>query len=161
MPTASSSAYNCGQAAACSLLSFAGAIVADPDAEQARTVMTAIEGEHPPDNFGGWFGTSRRRVERICRTHGVELTEVCGEDQLRASLAADRPVLVMVETDGQPFWRWRIPAGHWMLAYGFDSDHIFLTNWGGPMPWDEFRRRWNGLVPRMISMRNIGLTAAP
>lgn len=82
--------FNCGQAAACSLLSFAGALTTDLDTDQARTAMTAIEDAHPPDNVGGWFGTSRRRVERICRTHGIEVEEVAGEDELRASLAAAR-----------------------------------------------------------------------
>lgn len=152
--------FNCGQAAACSLLSFAGALTTDLDTDQARTAMTAIEDAHPPDNVGGWFGTSRRRVERICRTHGIEVEEVAGEDELRASLAAGRPVIVMVGTDGRRLLKWRAPAGHWMLAYGFDDRQIFLTNHSAPgMPWDEFRRRWRGLVPRLISMRNVGLAA--
>src|SRR5438552_13550543 len=90
--------FNCGQAAACSLLSFAGALAAEPPTEHAQDAMTTIESEHPPDNLGGWFGTSRRRVERICRKHGIELDEVVGEDELRAFLGMGRPVLVMVET---------------------------------------------------------------
>ena len=53
-----------------------------------------------------------------------------------------------------------MPAGHWMLAYGSDDQQIFLTNWSAPgMSWDEFRYWWNGIVPRAIGMRNMGLTA--
>lgn len=152
--------FNCGQAAACSLLSFAGVLVAEPDPAVARTLMMAVEEANPPDNFGGWFGTSRRRVERICRRHGMELEVVRGEDELRASLAAGRPAIVMLGTEGPRLWKWHAPAGHWMLAYGFDDRQIFLTNWSSPaMPWDEFRRWWRAIVPRMISMRNIGLVA--
>jgi hypothetical protein len=152
--------FNCGQAAACSLLSFAGALVAEPDPALARTLMTAIEEANPPDNFGGWFGTSRRRVERICRRYGIELDVVAGEEELRASLAACRPAIVMLGTEGPRVLRWRAPAGHWMLAYGFDDSQIFLTNHSEPgMPWDEFRRGWSQLVPRLISMCRVGLAA--
>jgi len=153
--------FNCGQAAACSMLAFVGAIANDLDSENARSTMTAIEDAHPPDNLGGWLGTSRRRVERICRRHGIELGEIDGEDALRESLAAGRPVLVMLQTDGARFWKWRIPAGHWMLAYGYDERQIFFTNNGGcGMTWEEFRSRWNAIIPRCIRMRNVGLAAA-
>jgi Butirosin biosynthesis protein H, N-terminal len=152
--------FNCGQAAACTLLTHHGPFPAEPDAELARAVMTAVEAEHPPDNAGGWFGTSRRRVERICRTHGIELEEVAGEAELRERLAEGRPVIVVVQTEGPRFWGWHAPAGHWMVAYGYDDRHVFLTNYApSGMPWDEFRRRWGAFVPRLISMRNTGLTA--
>jgi hypothetical protein len=150
--------FNCGQAAACSLLSFAGVLTGDPNGDVARSIMTEIEDRHPPDNIGGWFGTSRRRVERICRSHGVMIDEVDGEDELRDHLAAGRPVVLMIGTEGPRIWKWRAPAGHWVLAYGFDDKQIFLTNWSSPgMPWPEFRRWWGALVPRFISMRNLGL----
>lgn len=152
--------FNCGQAAACTFLTHCGAFSGGLVAELAHAVMTAVEAEHPPDNAGGWFGTSRRRVERICRTHGFELEEVDGEAELRDRIAEGRPVIVMVGTEGPRIWKWHAPAGHWMVAYGYDDDQIFLTNYGAPgMPWDEFRERWGALVPRLISMRNTGLTA--
>jgi hypothetical protein len=152
--------FNCGQAAACSLLAFVGAIATDLDAEVARLAMTAVEGEHPPDNLWGWFGTSRRRVERICHRHGVDLAAVAGEEALRRSLAMKRPVMVMIQTDGSRFLKWRIPGGHWMLAYGCDDRQVFFTNNSGcGMSWAEFRDRWHALVPRLVGMRNVGLAA--
>ena len=153
--------FNCGQAAACTFLVHHGALPEELDPELGRAVMTAVEGAHPPDNAAGWFGTSRRRVERICRTHGVEVEEVGGEEELRRRLDEGRPVIVMVGTDGPRLWKWRAPAGHWMVAYGYDDRQVFLTNHAAPgMRWDEFRRRWTAFVPRLISMRNVGLTAA-
>jgi hypothetical protein len=150
--------FNCGQAAACTFLTHHELLPADPDGETARCVLTEVEGLHPPDNAGGWFGTSRRRVERICRTHGIEPDRVAGEAELRASLAAGRPVIVMVGTRGPRVWKWNAPAGHWMVAYGYDDHQIFLTNNDTPgMPWAEFRRWWGGLVPRVIGMCNAGL----
>ncbi len=146
--------FNCGQAAACTLLTHFHAI------PPAADLMAAVEAAHPPDNLGGWFGTSRRQVERICRSRAIELEEIHGEDELRATLSAGRPAAVMVELPGPMIWRWRAPVGHWMVAYGFDEQQIYLSNFGSPgMPWDDFRRAWAGLVPRLISMRNTGLVA--
>jgi hypothetical protein len=149
--------FNCGQAAACTLLAHCGAATV-ADVETACSLMGAIEEAHPPDNFGGWFGTSRRRVERICHAHGIQLEEVSSEAELRAALVADRPVAVLVQLPGPKVWGFRIPVGHWMVAYGYDEDQIFLTNYDSPgMPWDDFRRAWGGLLGRFMSMRNTGL----
>jgi hypothetical protein len=151
--------YNCGQAAACTLLTHSQATSAT-DPETACALMAAVEAAHPPDNLGGWFGTSRRRVERICQSRGIDLDEVNGEDELRAALAVGRPVAVMVELPGPKVWKWQLPVGHWMVAYGYDDRQVFLSNCGSPgMSWDEFRRAWGGLVPRLISMRHTGLVA--
>src|SRR5687768_6151974 len=88
---------NCGQAAACTLLVHHGAVPACSDPEAACALMAAVEEAHPPDNLFGYFGTSRRRVERICQAHGIALAELSGEDELRSALAAGRPVAVMVQ----------------------------------------------------------------
>jgi hypothetical protein len=45
-----------------------------------------------------------------------------------------------------------LPGGHWMVAYGFNEEHVYLSNWG-KMTWDEFRRHWDSLVPSLIQMR--------
>jgi hypothetical protein len=151
--------YNCGQAAACTLLTHCEALSA-ADAEAACALMAAVEEAHPPDNLGGWFGTSRRRVERICQGHGIELEEVHGEDALREALTAGRPVAVMAELPGPKVWKWQVPVGHWMVAYGYDSRRVYLSNYDSAgMTWDDFRRAWGGLVPRLISMRHTGLVA--
>ena len=149
--------FNCGQAAACTLLTHCG-VAAVTDAETAAGLMAAIEQGHPPDNLGGWLGTSRRRVERICEAHGIKLVEVTSEAELRSALAEERAVALLVQLPGRQVWGFQLPVGHWMVAYGFDDRQIFLTNYSEPgMPWDEFRRRWSGLLPRLIGMRNVGL----
>ena len=93
--------FNCGQAAACTLFAFCeGSTPADADA--AGALMSAVEEAHPPDNLFGWFGTSRRRVERICLSRGIELGEIEGEVELRAALGASgRPMALMVELPGR------------------------------------------------------------
>lgn len=152
--------FNCGQAAACTFLTFQRVYPGDHDPEQARQIMQRIEEHHPPDNFSGWFGTSRRRVERILRTANLPIEQVDGEDDLKSAIRNRQPVIVMCGVDGPKILgRWRAPAGHWMVVYGYDASNVFLTNWSGPsMTWDEFRRAWGALIPRVISMWNKGLT---
>jgi len=68
---------NCGQAAAATFLTFQGRLA--PGAERAHQVMAEIERHYPPDNLGGVFGTSRRRVIRICKAFGQEVWPIQGE----------------------------------------------------------------------------------
>lgn len=62
----------------------------------------------------------------------------------------------MLGVPGGQFLRWELPGGHWMVACGFDQEHVYLTNWG-KMTWMDFEARWNKLVPRLINMRGTGL----
>lgn len=150
--------FNCGQAAACTMLTYCKALPESQQEEAARLSMTTIEHLHPPDNMGGWFGTSRRRVERILRSHDISFEAIHGEEALRQALSVGRPVIVMVGTEGPKIWKWHAPSGHWIVLYGYDDERVYCTNWNGSgIPWEEFRRRWKGVVPRVISMRNIGL----
>jgi hypothetical protein len=147
---------NCGQAAAATFLTFHGKLTPCP--ERAQEVMTDIERDFPPDNIGGMFGTSRRRVIRICKAFGQEVEPVDGELELKASLSRGQPVIVMLSVSGGQFLGFDLPGGHWMVAYGHDAEHVYLSNWG-KMPWPEFRAGWAALVPRLVGMRFRGLTA--
>lgn len=146
--------FNCGQAAACTLLTHYGKLNAEAD------IMPEVEHEYPPDNLGGWFGTSRRRVEQVCRGFGVPTEAIEGEAELRLSLEQRRPVIVMLGVPGKKVLGITMPMGHWMVAYGFDDENVYLSN-HGCMPWVEFRFGWHGLVPWLIRMNNRGLVARP
>jgi hypothetical protein len=145
---------NCGQAAAATMLTHEG--VLPPSVQTATRVMRAIENTHPPDNLLGWFGTSRRCVNRICKAHGVELTAIDGEQALKRELDRANPVIVMLAVAGGKFLGFDLPGGHWMVAYGYDDENVYLTNCG-TMTWPEFRAGWDALVPRLIQMRRRGL----
>ena len=121
--------FNCGQAAACTILTLCEVLPPPPSDEAARLSMMSIEAQHPPDNLGGWFGTSRRRVERILRSHDIPFKAIHGEANLRETLAEGRPVMVMIGTEGPKVWKWHAPAGHWIVLYGFDEDRVYCTNW--------------------------------
>jgi len=148
---------NCGQAAAATLLTHLGKFA--PLADQARQVMHLLEKTFPPDNFFGLLGTSRRRVERICRANGAPVRPVVGRDALCARLRAGLPVIVMLGVSGGRFLNRDLPGGHWMVACGYDAERIYLTNWG-TMPWPEFDASWNKLVPRLINMHGKGLATS-
>jgi hypothetical protein len=149
---------NCGQAAAVTFLTFHGRL--SPDEDQPAQIMSEIEDSYPPDNMGGAFGTSRRRVAMICRKHGMDVMEIEGEEALREHLSRRDPVIVMIGVSAGRILRYfDLPGGHWMVAYGYDQEHIYLTNHGS-MTWDEFRGGWRSFVPRLISMRCRGLVAA-
>jgi len=149
---------NCGQAAAATFLTFHGKI--PPIEERAQRVMKLIERDHPPDNLAGLFGTSRRRVERICRAYGIRTRAIQGEAALRGHVALGNPVIVMlgvtVERRG-----WPLPMGHWMVVYGYDEENVFITNWYQHMSWEVFRDGWDRFIPRLINMRGRGLVALP
>jgi hypothetical protein len=147
---------NCGQAAAATFLTHYGRLPAHP--ADPHRIMTTLERKHPPNVLGGVFGTSRRRVARICSSFGVPVREVPGEAALRASLIRRKPVIVMLGVSAGRLWRFDLPGGHWMVAYACDTDGVYLTNWG-KMSWDEFRHGWGGLVPRLIGMWGRGLAA--
>jgi hypothetical protein len=149
---------NCAQAAAATFLTQHGRLPAD--AADARRVMAALERCHPPNVLGGVFGSSRSCVARICAAFGVPVRAVCGEAALRASLVRHEPAIVMLGVSAGRWWRFDLPGGHWMVAYACDAGGVYLTNWG-KMSWDEFRRGWGALVPRLIGMRRRGLAARP
>lgn len=150
------SRWNCGQAAAATLLRHLNRLAELANLDDA---VRDIERRFPPDQLGGWLGTGRRRVKEILRDHGVHVKELRGELQLRKQIAAGNPVIVMLGVSGGKFWKWELPGGHWMVAYAFDDTNVYLTNWNLPMPWDEFRRRWRSLVSRWIQMGERGLAA--
>ncbi|MCI0639036.1 MAG: hypothetical protein L0Y72_14515 [Gemmataceae bacterium] len=148
---------NCGQAAAATFLTYHGKFA--PLAGDAAQVMRRLEKCFPPDNLFGLFGTSRRCVERICKAHGVSVQPIAGRAALCARLRRGQPVIVMLGVSGGNFWNWDLPGGHWMVACGFDAEHVYLTNWGH-MTWQEFEAGWQKLVPRMINMHGKGLAAS-
>lgn len=150
---------NCGLAASATMLTYLGKMQADlTPTPNGNPNMLALESTYPPNILFGLAGTSRGRVERILEAYGCEGVEVDGEDALRQSIQAGLPVAVMLQVPGNAVLGVTMPAGHWMVAYGFDDQNIFLTNCNsGGMTWDAFRQGWSDFLPWCIDMKNKGL----
>ncbi|MBI3412262.1 MAG: hypothetical protein HY040_28355 [Planctomycetes bacterium] len=156
---------NCAQAAAATFLTHYGKIF-KPDVPSAKgtrantptAAMSFLETRFPPDQIGGLFGTSRRRVIQICKAFGLGVRDIRGEGAVVASLNRRKPVIVMLGVSAGKFLGYDLPGGHWMVAYACDGANVYLTNWG-EMTWNQFHRGWNSIVPSLIQMRNRGLVA--
>lgn len=73
-----------------------------------------------------------------------------------------QPVAVMLQVPGNPMMGISIPAGHWMVAYGYDEESVYLTNWWqDSMTWQEFRQGWESLISWSINMDRKGLLLRP
>jgi hypothetical protein len=152
---------NCGLAASATLLTHFGKMEQAPTLEPATNPnMKTLEASFPPNILGGLAGTSRGRVERILDAYGCDSVEIDGEEALRESLSAGQPVAVMLQVPGNQVLGIAMPAGHWMVAYSYDAEKVYLTNWNeDAMLWEEFRRGWSALFPWCINMQRKGLRA--
>lgn len=144
--------YNCGQAAAATFLTHHGRM----DPVQAARNIAWLERHHGPDQFGGWLGTGRKRMERIIRSFDIDLTEVRGIAGIRAELDRNNPVLVMLGTTLTTFLGFNIPGGHWMVAYGYEGNSVHMTN-GWLMTWAEIEASWDSITAKWIRMNGCGL----
>lgn len=154
---------NCGLAACATLLTHSGNMPPlENTTENANENMLQLELHFPPNILFGLAGTSRGRVERILEAHGYETVELHGEEQLKNALQMQQPVAVMLQVPGNQVMGMTMPAGHWMVAYGYDEESVYLTNWWQvSMTWHEFRQGWNGPLPWCINMDRKGLMMRP
>jgi Peptidase_C39 like family len=148
--------WNCGQAAAATFLTHHGAM----DPLGAADNMAWLEKHHPPDQFAGWFGTGRRRIERIMRSFHLDLIEARGIGGIKEQLDRNNPVLLMLGMSHGKFLGVNLPGGHWMVAYGYDARNVYLTN-GWPMSWHEVEAGWRSLAAIWIGMNGRGLAKRP
>ena len=126
------------------------------DPVHAARNMALLEAQHPPDQFGGWFGTGRRRVERIVRSFGLDMIPVAGREAILRQIEQRNPVIMMLGMGGRKLLGVNLPSGHWMVAYGYDGRCVHFTN-GWPMSWPEIEAGWRSLAAHWIRMNGRGL----
>src|SRR5262249_15596299 len=93
-----------GQAAGATLLAQQGILERD-------AAMASVERLFPPDILGGYLGTSRSQIIKMCRLFGLRLREIRGETALRECLTSRQPVLVMLGVSAGRFWKFDLPGG--------------------------------------------------
>lgn len=144
---ASDPANACGPAAAATVIAFwrGGA-----DPRPAADVST-LQASQPADVEFGIFGTSPQRETRMLTAAGMHVGWGAGDGSLRAWVAAGYPAIVL--QDVGPSWH-RLGL-HWTVVYAFDSDYVYLTNWGDAsgvvdrVSWTTFNQGWSeGILMR-------------
>lgn len=143
---------NCGQAAIATLLASS-----NPSYERSNLVMQ-IEASWPPDMMLGYLGTSKRRMYDILRAYGHEPKEVVGFAALKTLLERNKLVIVTCQTTFTMFGGISLPSAHWMVAFDYDQDYIYLSNWwDNRMTHKEFLDSWNGWIPWLGNMSLRGI----
>jgi hypothetical protein len=144
------SKYNCGQAAVATLIQFYQ--------RDREGVMEWLEKEHPPNVLFGYLGTTRRRVERGLRAAGLRPYTIHGVDALKKSLDDGKPGIFTYQFELMKVLGVSIPTAHWMVAFGYNDEYVFVTNWWKHrIPWDEFLVGWSGWIPAITSMKNAAI----
>lgn len=52
----------------------------------------------------------------------------------------------MLDTGTLPQYDYAWFTGHWVVAYGYDNSHVYVTNFrgGNKMTWDQLHKAWGG-----------------
>jgi hypothetical protein len=144
---------NCGQAAAATILTHYG--IFEKKTERPNPNMTLLEDRYPPDVLFGVCGTSKTRMRQMLNENRLSLLHIKGETQLKNCIRNYSPVVVMLGIS-QVICGMTVPGGHWMVAYAYDNEYVYLTNYG-QMSWGDFKRDWDSVVSLAIDMQNKGI----
>jgi hypothetical protein len=145
---------DCGHAAAATLLCFHNYIGED------LSLLAGLEKAFPADELFGLLGCSPDRVKEILSAYSFKDTQIIDtEERFRTHIGLSYPLIVLL-TVHTAFWGMSVPCGHWTVAYKYDDDYVYLSNYG-KMSWEEFRLAWNSFVPRAVGMNGkaIGLSS--
>ena len=143
------SGWNCGQAAVASLL-----CQRVPGASYSP-LMTELEANFGPDNPFN-LGTSPRQVRRALKAYGLNVKTVRGQHNLKRHM----PCIITFKFELMKVLGVSIPTAHWMMAYGYDDDYVYVTNWwDNRIAWPEFMAGWDWWGLNLMSVRAAAITA--
>lgn len=149
----------CGQAAIATILTHYNIKPRDT----GYTVVNDVYRRFAPDIAWGNLGTSWQQMNRALSAYGVPYNWYSGEAGLKNALNLYKPCIIMLDVGAIPEegWGW---GGHWVVAYAYDNNHIYLTNWngnsqkyadGGKCTWAAFRKAWNAQLARYNGTANM------
>jgi hypothetical protein len=144
----------CGQAAMATLLTRGGV----QTIANWKTNVRDLEEDHPPDIAWGYFGTSQARMGQMASVYGKPLKIYGGYYSLKAAVASQKPVAVMLEVSKGKAGGASAQglAGHWLIVFGYDEKNVYTTNFGGPfrrIDWYRFELGWESWMPAAIGMQ--------
>ncbi|TCJ12653.1 hypothetical protein EPD60_15420 [Flaviaesturariibacter flavus] len=143
----------CGQAAAVTAMWHAGlgASYGDP-----KALAKSFYGYAPPKitvgglvEAKGSLGTDWRQINYGLdgyKSQGIRYNWQKGIDALKNELRKNVPCLFMLDTGTLPQYGYKWFTGHWVVAYGYDSKYVYVTNFpDNKMTWDELKKAWGGV----------------
>lgn len=136
--------YDCGQAAACTILASHGLIEAKQDA------LAEIENAYPPDVMGGLWGTSSKRVKQILEVKGLRVQQLETPFEIYNAVKNGQPVVCLLG------FKW---SGHWVVATEVIGKFIHLSNYGDATI-EDFHKMISGWIPRIIGFNGRGYIAS-
>jgi hypothetical protein len=147
-PSPVDSNRSCGQAAVATALTAWGKMKPASSGQPVTTVWN----KYGPNVAFGLAGTGWDQVDRALKGFGMKTYMNRGLTDLKAQIKAGRPSLVMVDVGAVS----RVWGGHWVVAYAYDKDGIYVTNWnfnGSPyinyLSNSDFNKAWNGNIPQL------------
>ncbi len=131
--------YDCGPNCLRAICSYYGI---GPEDENSYIEMCKAkpDGAHPRD------------IVKAARSVGLnaEFYDEFTVEELKWCIEQGRPVICEIQAWGKPENYHKLKDGHYVIAIGFDADHIFFEEPSilasrGYLTWDEFDDRWEEL----------------
>ena len=138
---------NCGQAAAATLVNFAMPV------KNSDGLVRTFEQCFPPNVMFGTLGTSPAQIIRMLDSLKIKVDKI--GPNAESCLVAKEPVLLLVGVLWKEFLHLKLREPHWTVAYGYDHDSVYLTNYG-KMSCIDFWDGWGDPLVKMVGMAYSG-----
>lgn len=80
------------------------------------------------------------------KNYGVKYSWLKGENELKKYLGMQLPALIMLDTGTLSQYGYKWFTGHWVVAYGYDANGVYVTNFpNNKMSWADLRKAWGGV----------------
>jgi hypothetical protein len=94
------------------------------------------------------LGTDWRQLEYGLNKYsgkGIRYNWQKGKSALQNELRKGNPALIMLDMGTLRPYPWGV--GHWVVAYGYDDTHVYVTNLrnrGNKISWEQLNKAWGG-----------------
>lgn len=140
----------CGQAALVTALWQAGLSSVYQPKELVKSLY-----EYAPPNVSvaglnsDWFGSDWHRINYGLdgyKSQGINYNWQKGIPALQNELRKKVPCMIMLDTGTLKEYSYAWLTGHWVVAYGYDANYLYVTNFpDNRMTWDQLKKAWGGV----------------
>jgi hypothetical protein len=146
---------SCGQAAACTAL---WAVGMGPRWNNDKVEFMRSYWRHAPPkitiagvkDLGGNLGTDWRQINYGLdgyKSYGVQYSWQSGRANLEKYLRMGWPCIIMLDCGTLAQYNYAWMTGHWVVAYGYDANGFYVTNFpNNYITWTELNKAWGGVL---------------